>query len=185
MITNILIGIGVVVALFLVYVASRPGDFKVSRSTTIAAPASVVFPQVNDLHKWEAWSPWAKLDPNARTAYDGPSAGVGAGFGWSGNNKIGRGHMTITDSRPNELVQFQLDFEKPMKGTNIATFNFHPAGDKTTVTWTMTGKMCFMGKLFGVFMNCDKMIGCGFDKGLADMKSIAEQSACLATAAVC
>jgi len=174
---TVLVVIGAVVALFLVYVATRPSDFKVSRSATIAAPASLVFPQVNDLHKWEAWSPWAKMDPNAKTTYDGPPAGVGAAFAWSGNNKIGQGRMTITDSRPNEMVQFRLDFEKPMKGTNVATFAFQPAGDSATVTWTMTGQYNFMGKLFNVIINCDKMCASQFDKGLADMKTIAEQSA--------
>jgi hypothetical protein len=61
------------------------------------------------LRKWEAWSPWAKLDPTAKSTLEGPSAGVGAVFAWSGNNQIGEGRMTITDSRPNELVRFRLE----------------------------------------------------------------------------
>jgi hypothetical protein len=53
----ILIVIAVVVALLVVWIATRPADFSISRSTTISAPPQAVFPQVNDFHNWEAWSP--------------------------------------------------------------------------------------------------------------------------------
>jgi hypothetical protein len=116
------------------------------------------------------------MDPNARTTYEGPAAGVGAVFGWSGNNKVGQGRMTITDSRPNQSLQIRLDFEKPMKCTNTAKFTFQPAGDQTTVTWSMTGTYNFVGKLFNVIMDCDGMVAKQFDQGLAAMKSIVERS---------
>jgi hypothetical protein len=162
-------------ALFCAYVASQSSEFKVERSATIDAPPLVVFPHVNDLHQWQEWSPWAKMDPNARTTYDGPVAGVGAAFGWAGGKKIGQGRMTITDSRPGESLQIRLEFEKPMKATNIARFTFQPVGDKTTVTWSMTGTYNFMGKLFNVIINCDGMCAKQFDQGLAAMKSIVEK----------
>jgi hypothetical protein len=166
-----------ILALFIIVVAMRPSDFRVARSTAIAAPEKVVFEQVNDLHNWEAWSPWAKLDPNARNAYEGPSAGLGAAFTWSGNSKVGEGRMTITESRPSELVRFKLEFAKPFEGTNIAEFTFRPEGNQTVVQWTMTGKCNFISKAFGLFVNCDKMVGSQFEKGLAEMKSLAEAAA--------
>src|SRR5690242_5339053 len=98
----ILIAIPIVVVLFIILVASRPSEFRVTRSATIAAPPSAVFNHVNDLHRWEAWSPWAKLDPNAKNSFAGPEAGVGAVMAWVGNNKVGEGRMTITESRPGE-----------------------------------------------------------------------------------
>jgi hypothetical protein len=174
MINTILIVVAVVVVLFIVVVALRPSDFRVTRSATISAPAEDVFAQVNDLHKWEAWSPWARLDPAAKQSYAGPPAGTGASFSWAGNNKIGEGSMTITESRPAELVRFRLDFLKPFKGTNIAEFTFKADADQTAVNWSMTGKYNFMAKAVGLFINCDKMIGCQFDKGLATLKSLAE-----------
>ena len=112
------------------FAALRPSEFRVTRSTLVAAPADVVFAHVNDLHAWEAWSPWAKLDPAAKTTYEGPSAGVGAAFSWDGNRNVGQGRMTIVESRPNQLVRFRLDFLKPFKGTNAAEFTFQsrPSG---------------------------------------------------------
>ncbi len=132
---------------------------------------------MNDLHNWEAWSPWAKLDPAARQTYDGPPAGVGAAFAWSGNMQVGEGRMTITESRPNELVRLRLDFVKPFKGTNTAEFTFQPDGDQTGVTWAMTGTRTFIPKAIGLFVSCDKMLGGFFEKGLVQLKAVAEAAA--------
>ena len=165
------------VAVFAVVASMQPAEFRISRSTKITAPPEAVFAQVNDLHKWEAWSPWAKMDPNAKMTFEGPAAGKGAGYTWAGNSKVGEGKMTITDSKPSELVVFQLDFLKPMQGTNAAEFTFKPEGNQTLVTWTMTGTNGFVGKAFGLIVNCDKMVGGEFEKGLAAMKTLVEGDA--------
>jgi hypothetical protein len=157
------------VAVLMVWVAMRPSEFRVSRSGFVAAPPEVVFPHVNDLHNWEAWSPWAKLDPGAKTSYDGPVAGLGASFSWAGNRNIGEGRMTISESKPNESVRFRIEFLKPFKGTNLAEFTFTPDGERTRVTWTMTGRYGFIPKLMGLIINCDKRVGDQFEKGLADL----------------
>jgi hypothetical protein len=173
----ILLSIAVIIAVFLVIVALQPGDFRVSRSATILAPAAAIFPQVNELKRWDAWSPWMKLDPNAKSSFEGPPAGKGAAMSWAGNNQVGEGKMTITESRPNELVQFHLEFYKPMAGTSDAEFTFNPEGNRTTVTWTMTGKNNFIAKAMCLFMNMDKMVGGQFEQGLANMKAIVQGTA--------
>ena len=94
----------------------------------------VVFENINDLHKWEAWSPWAKMDPNAKNMFSGPPEGKGASMAWAGNNKVGEGRMTIADSRPNEAIRMNLEFLKPFKANNVAEFTFKPEGDQTVVT---------------------------------------------------
>ena len=160
-----------------IIISRRPDDFSVTRSAAMSAPASVVFEQVNDLHKWEAWSPWAKLDPTAKNSFEGSSSGPGAIMRWEGNSKVGMGSMTIMENRPGELIRFKLEFLKPFKATNAAEFVFKPEGGKTSVTWSMFGKNNFMGKAMGLVMDCDKMVGGQFEKGLADMKSIVEGGA--------
>ena len=174
MLKKILIAFVVLVAGFAGVVAMQPSEFKVERTATIDAPAADVFAQVNDLHKWEAWSPWAKLDPAMKQTYDGAEAGVGAIYSWSGNNDVGEGRMTITDSTPHERVGIKLEFLKPMASTCSTVFTFKPEGEQTTVTWTMTGTNNFIGKAFCMFMNMDKMVGGDFEKGLAQMKSVSE-----------
>lgn len=153
---------------------TKPGEFEIVRSLAMDAPPAKVFPEVNDLHRWDAWSPWAKLDPNATNSFEGPSAGKDAAMSWSGNRKVGQGKMTIIESQPVELVRFRLEFLKPMKATNIAEFRFRPEGDRTNVTWSMSGKNNFFGKVFGLFVDCDKMVGASFEKGLASLRAIVE-----------
>lgn len=172
MTTKILIGLALVVIAFIIIVAMRPSEFRTVRSAVIPAKPAAVFEQVNDLHKWQAWSPWAKMDPNAKNTFEGPDAGTGAAFKWAGNNKVGEGKMTIVESRPNELVRFQLDFLKPFQASNTAEFVFKPEGEQTHVTWSMSGKNNFMFKAVGLFMNCDKMIGDQFEQGLANLQTI-------------
>ena len=85
--------------------------------------------------------------------------------------------MTLTESRPNEIVRIKLEFLKPFTATNTAEFSFNPNGNQTAVTWTMAGTNNFMAKAFGLFMNMDKLVGADFEKGLAQLKSIAEARA--------
>ena len=177
MLKKFLIGIAVVIIGFLVVVALQPADYRVARSITMSASPAVVFPHVNELKKWAAWNPWEKLDPNMKMTYAGPEAGVGASYSWVGNSDVGEGKMTITGSKPNESIQFKLEFFKPMAGVSDTEFTFKPQGNQTEVTWSMTGKNNFIGKAMCLFMNMDKMIGGQFEKGLADLKSIAETPA--------
>ena len=177
MIKKILILLAVVVTGFLGFVAMRPADFRIARTATFSASAPVLFAQVNDFHKWEAWSPWAQLDPAAKNTFDGPPAGVGAGFAWAGNNEVGEGRMTILESRPSDLIRIQLEFLKPFAATNATDFTFRPEGAGTAVTWAMKGENNFVAKAFSLFMNMDKMIGDDFEKGLAQMKALAEAGA--------
>jgi hypothetical protein len=170
----ILLGFGALLLVFLIVVAMQPTDFRISRSATFAARPEVIFEQINDLHNWNDWSPWAKLDPNAKHLYEGPPAGVGAGFGWAGNKEVGEGRMTITESRPSELVRMRLEFLKPFTATNTTEFTLTAADNQTAVTWTMSGKNNFAGKAMGLIMNCEKMIGGQFEQGFANLSPIVE-----------
>ena len=155
-------------------IAAQPADFHITRSATIDAPASKVFEQVNDFHKWEAWSPWLKDDPDAKVTYEGSAAGTGAIYKWSGNNTVGEGTMTLTESKLNELIRIKLDFKRPIPDTGDGMFTFKSEGEKTVVTWTMSGQKNPVRKAMGLFINIDKMIGDKFDEGLASMKAVAE-----------
>jgi uncharacterized protein YndB with AHSA1/START domain len=178
---KILLGVAAVIVLVVgvlaLIVAMQPSEFRIERTTTIAAPAPAVFAQVNDFHNWQAWSPWATLDPAAKSSFEGAPAGQGAMFAWAGNSKVGEGRMTITESRPSELVRIKLEFVKPFAATNTAEFTFKPAGDRTAVTWRMFGHHNFLSRAVFLFVNMDKALGSEFEEGLASMKSAAEASA--------
>lgn len=162
------------IAVFCIVVAMQPAQFKVTRSAAINATPDVVFAQVNDFQKWGAWSPWEKLDPGMKKTISTPSYGQGAFYQWSGNDQVGEGKMTIADTKPNESVKIDLEFLKPFAQKSVTDFTFKPEGGKTNVTWTMSGDNNFMSKAFGLIMDMDKMIGADFERGLAQMKTVAE-----------
>ncbi len=176
MLNIILIALAVIVAVFVVVVAMQSADFRITRSATISAPPEAVFALVNDFHKWEAWSPWEKLDPALKRVYEGPSAGTGSVYSWAGNSQAGEGRMTITESRPSELIRINLEFLKPFKATNTTEFTFKPEFNQTVVTWSMTGKKNFLFKAVHLLMNMEKMVGGDFEKGLVAMKSAAGEA---------
>ena len=66
---------------------------------------------------------------------------------------------------------------KPFAATSSSEFEFVPKASATQTTWTMVGHNEFLGKAFSVFMDMDKMIGNDFDKGLAQLKAVAEADA--------
>ena len=169
MLKKILLGLVIVVALFLVYAATRPSDYRVERSAALAASPAALFAQVNDHHNFNAWNPFLKLDPHVKNTYSGPDAGVGAACSWDGNSSIGAGSSTITESKPDELVRMRMDWKRPMEGTGTVDFTFQPIGDKTVVTWAMYGQHTFLGKVISVFMDTDKMVGPTFEEGLAEL----------------
>jgi hypothetical protein len=143
--------------------------------TMNAAPAEI-FPHIDNFHKWEAWSPWAKIDPNAKPSFEGPESGEGATFRWDGNDEVGKGSMKIIESKPNEKIKIELHFDRPMEATNFSEFTFVPKGDGTVVTWAMYGQhKGFVSKAVCLVMNLDKMVGSKYEEGLANLKAIVEK----------
>jgi hypothetical protein len=158
-------------ASFALYVATRPAAFKIARSRTVTARPEEVFAIINDLRRWEAWSPWDKLDPSMSKEYSGPATGPGSSYHWVGNKKVGEGRMTITASESPAKVVIDLHFITPFAAQNVTTFELEARGADTHVTWSMTGENNFVSKAFNVVMNMDKLVGADFDKGLASMQT--------------
>lgn len=169
---KVVLSLAVVLAALSVVIAMQPAEMRVERSLTINAPADKVFSYVNNLHKWNEWSPWARLDPDAAYAFSGVEEGVGAMMSWDGNFEVGKGSMTIIRSDPGEALQFQLAFEKPMRSTSVAEFTFKPMEDKTLVTWSMHGEKNFIAKAMGLIFNCEKMVGEQFNEGLENLDAV-------------
>lgn len=149
-----------------------PRNTRVSRSITIARPASLVYATVNSFQLFPKWSPWQDLDPNVHQTMEGPRDGVGAKLVWTGNDKVGSGTQVITASTPNESVASDLDFGK--MGVAKAALLLAPAGSSTRVTWTLVIDMGAspISHYFGLMM--DRMIGKDYETGLNKLKTLIE-----------
>jgi carbon monoxide dehydrogenase subunit G len=177
MLKKILLGLGAALVLLIIVIATRPAEFRIERSTTIAARPEVVFAQLNDFRAWPAWSPWEKLDPGMQRTHSGAPSGVGAAYAWQGNDDVGEGRMTIEKSEPPSTVGIKLEFIKPFAATNTTTFILANTGGGTKVTWAMEGQNNFGAKAASLFMDMDQLVGADFERGLASMKAVSEAAA--------
>jgi len=171
-IKEIAIFIVILVAAILLLAATRPGTFQIQRATLIQATPDALYAILCDFGKFAAWSPWEQLDPLMKRSCSG--LGQGAVYEWDGNRKAGAGRMEITQAIPASRVAMQLDFLRPFKCQNTATFTLDAQAGATLITWTMAGSQLFIGKLMGLFVNMDRMVGRDFECGLANLKALAE-----------
>jgi hypothetical protein len=166
----------VLVSAVLLYAATKPDTFHVQRSITIQAPSERIFAVLNDFHQSASWSPYEKKDPAMKRAFSGPESGKGAVYQFEGNKEVGKGRLTITGTTPSSKVVMALDMEEPFEGHNIVEYTLAAKGGSTDVTWAIHGPQPYIGKVFSLFIDCDKMIGKDFEVGLANLKAVTETS---------
>jgi len=175
MLRKLLLGVVVLIAAVLLLATRQPDTFLVERRIVVNAPPERVFAQINDFHAWEAWSPWAKLDPAMQVTYSGAAQGVGAVYEWRGNSDVGEGRMAIKSATAPSEVMIALDFLTPFESHNVTTFMLTPTESGTEVIWTMKGNAEYVTKLMTMFVSMDKMVGPDFSRGLEQLKAVVER----------
>jgi hypothetical protein len=159
------------IALFAV-ASTRPDSYHVERSAVLAATPATVHAVLDDMHRFNDWSPWQKLDPAMKVDYTGPATGVGASLHWVGDSDVGEGRMTITESMPPSSVSQKLEFIKPFAAVCDVRLTVAPEGEGSKVTWAIDGKADFMTKLMSLFQSMDSMMGKDFEEGLSNLDRI-------------
>lgn len=152
-----------------------PRNIHVERSTVIHAAPSAVFAYINDFHKFNLWSPWAKHDPNTQYTFSGQDQGTGATMAWrSEHPNVGNGQQKIIVSDAGRHVQTELNFGD--MGTAFATFDLVADGTDTRVTWGFDQDTHYniVSRYFGLLM--DKFIGPDYEQGLVNLKTLAEST---------
>jgi effector-binding domain-containing protein len=164
----------VVAAVLLIFVAVGfllPAVAHVERRITIEAKPAAVFALVNDFHQINQWSPWLDTDPNALYTISGPRRGVGATITWDGQI-VGQGSQTITASEPYVRVTSALELDG--SGGAIGTFELLQTETGTHVIWSFDNDFGLnpVGRYFGLIL--DGIVGPNYEKGLQDLKTMAE-----------
>lgn len=170
---KILLGILIFIGVLIIVGSFMPSTIELERSRVIKAPIEMIYDQVNNLHLWEHWSPWHKIDPNMKISYANGGIGKDASYSWtSDHGSVGNGTLTITDAKPFEYIKTQMDFGEQGMGT--AGFTFEAMDEGVKVSWDMKsdlGKNPFM-KLMGIVMK--KSINGAYDRGLTDIENQCE-----------
>lgn len=172
----ILIGLVALVTLLAVVAFILPRQVHVERVISIAAPPQSVFGVVNSLKRFNEWSPWFEIDPETRFTYSGADQGVGARLQWSSKSpELGTGAQEIVESEPGTRVRTRLEFED--ERTAFSELRLTPDASGTHVTWAFNIDFGFNlpGRYFGLFL--DRVLGPYYEKGLANLKVVAEAEA--------
>jgi effector-binding domain-containing protein len=157
----------ILVSLFL------PSKIKIERSGIINSSNEIVFEQINTLKNWKHWSYWDNIDKNMQSIYSGPESGVGAKHCWeSTNDSVGKGCLTISEIKKNELVVTTLEFEG--MGSSVGGWSIKDTTNGVFITTYMEMDMGLFGRLFpGLFM--DKWLGADFEKSISNLKQHCEK----------
>ncbi|HEY7987388.1 MAG TPA: SRPBCC family protein [Methylophilaceae bacterium] len=169
------IALFIIIVGILIVAATKPNTFRIERSATIHTTPTKLFAYINDLSKWQEWSPWEKLDRNVQRTLSGPAKGVGAAYAWEGNRKVGMGRMEIMESKGSSKIVMKLEFFKPFKASNTAEFTLAKKGESTEIIWVMFGPQRYSMKVMGMLMDCDAMVGKQFAEGLTNLKALVEK----------
>ena len=171
----VLIGLFVIITFLIVIGLFLNQNIVITESVTIEKESAVVFPEIADLKKFVSWSPWSNKDPLMRNYFEGEKMTPGAKYSWEGNNKVGKGSMTIAHLEVNELIIMELDFGFQ----NIAKCSFQLEKEtlnNTKVTWTMessTGRNP-LRRWVGFLMK--NLVSRDFKTGLNNLKQKLEKS---------
>ena len=169
---NLLIALVVILAVGGIVLYFLPNHYSVSNSIEINRTPDVVYSQIYDFNKWGNWDPWMEADPEAKVTIEGTPGTPGHKMSWEGK-KSGMGSMTIKSAGTNQFIYSQLEFIKPFKMTAKDELKLEANGEKTKVTWTMSGGLAFpMGRLVG--LSIEKMVSPDQKKGLEKLKKFTE-----------
>jgi hypothetical protein len=154
----------------------QPNEYRIERSTLTTANPGAVYTIMCDLDRFRDWSPFTKLDPNAKIVVEGPRCAPGSVYTWEGNDEAGAGKMTIVNATPGQSVDVRIESFKPMPSVALTTWAVAPEGGQNRITWTMSGESDALSAKIIRMLFVEKMLGSMFDEGLATLKKLAEAS---------
>lgn len=168
----LLIALGVVALVVFGGGMLMPSQVSVSRDVVISAPPEKIFPHVANLKAFNAWSPWADLDPDMKVEFSGAEDGVGQVMTWDSEKDMGSGSMKVVESVASEKLVTALDFGQ--MGAATARFDLAPEAGGTKVTWSMASELGNnpIARWFGPMIKSDVIEQ--YDKGLARLRVVAE-----------
>ena len=147
----------IVAILFVLIGVILPSHAHVERNVELANPGTQVFDVLNGFKRYNAWQPWAAVDPHAKYTLEGPPFGVGAKLNWQSMEKqVGNGTLEIVESTPGDTIKATLD--NTWYGSNKTfTYKLEPNQQTraTNLVWTLDVDYGWdlFGRYAGMYLN--------------------------------
>ncbi len=169
---NILIAIGVILAIALIGIYFLPSSYVVTRTILVERPPEMVFERVTNYETWSDWDPWHSMEPESERKFTGEPGKPGHAMSWVGE-KVGVGSLTIETASVEAGVKAKLAFVKPFKSEADDIWQFEKVDNGTKVSWISQGALDYpIGRLFG--LTVESMLGPQKEQGLEKLKVILE-----------
>ncbi|MBN1895598.1 SRPBCC family protein [bacterium] len=166
------------ILIILILAMIAPKQYHVERSIEIQAPAVLVFEQIRFWDNWEAWSPWADMEPAMAVSIQGRDGAAGSEYHWTGK-RTGSGWMTHLESRPPERFAYHVRHIKPLPGKSEGVFLLEESGGITKASWIYRGRTPMPWNIMNLFVSMDKIAGRDFERGLILLRDLCEKKAVL------
>jgi len=175
---KILISLLIIVVLLVVVSFFLPGDFKVEKQVVIKAPMETVYSQIHDFRNVNHWGPWYEMDTAAEYTYEGEPGEVGSKMVWKSENpKVGNGQLVRESSEMGaSIVNKLVNLDAGNEATDKYTFE-QLEGGEVKVTWEVEGSFGNMPWHKYMLIIFKPMMEEMFEKGLANLKTYAEDPA--------
>ena len=175
LIKPILIVVAVIVALPLVIALFVSGDFNYEKSITINAPVETVWTYTSSLEGLDKWNPWDEKDPNMKKTREGTDGQVGASQSWeSDKDEVGAGKQTIAKIEAPNYFETDIKFLTPYESEAKGYVSLKKVEEGTEATWGFKSEMPYPFRIMKLFFDAEKQMGPEFEKGLNNLKSLAE-----------
>lgn len=170
--TRLMLGLAVLVGIMAGVAYGLPSHVTVTRSQSISAPESAVFPYLNNLHEFSEWSPWQMRDPQLKVSYGGPQLGKGAQVTWASEKpSVGTGSMEILESQPNRNIDLAVNYNG-LEGSG--SYEVVPAGSGSKVTWNFVYESGSSPLKRWKALMLDGFVGAEYSAGLERLKQKVE-----------
>ncbi len=109
-----------------------PNTWSAESTVEIPVVPEAVFLLLNDLSRWEEWTPWGDIESEVTA----PAFGIDARRTWD-DEQMGSGSVTITESRRPHLIRYHVEMEG---NTQInGKLELVAVTDGSLVTWQENG----------------------------------------------
>lgn len=165
-----LIGIPVLFGLF------TKKEVNIEDTVVINKPVSEVFDYVRYIKNQDNFSTWNMMDPEMKKEYRGTDGQVGFVYAWDSAKvkNVGAGEQEITNIVPNESVDMELRFTRPMQDVAKARMTTKSIGpNQTEVMWGFYSRMKFPMTIMKPLMQ--GMLKKSLSQGLTTLKTVLEK----------
>lgn len=166
--------IGAIILILVIMGFVFSGEMRVERTIAVARPVANVFDFLKFTGNHDKFSEWNMADPAMKKEYRGTDGQIGFVYRWDSQNKnVGAGEQETTGLKPNESLDYELRFQRPMKSVAKGHFILKSTGGNSCdVTWIFAGDSTFPMSIMKPLMT--RMLGSSMQRSLNNLKKVLE-----------